>query len=193
MRFKTVLLLFCVAFAGACSSAVSTGDPGVSAVGEHFLLYEGPEIEIVLGTGFAAGHVGGEYLLLGASLAGASGEKTATIDRSKISVRTPDRRMIPLMSQAEFRDVYGRLNVPARRAEAFSPTALDSRPTRRRCGDWFFKAPTDEMARDVLTILPIEVCDGILFFHVPGGVQPGHWVLQIKLEESVVEIPFFLD
>lgn len=53
--------------------------------------------------------------------------------------------------------------------------------------------PTDEMARDVLTILPIEVCDGILFFHVPGGVHPGRWVLEIKLEESVVEIPFFLD
>ncbi len=77
-------------------------------------------------------------------------------------------------------------------AEVFSPTALDSRPTRRPCGDWFFRAPTDGLTRDVLTFSSVEVCDGILFFHVPGGVQPGRWVLEIKLEESIVEIPFVL-
>lgn len=193
IRFRTVLLIFCIGSGWACSSAVPTDVEGVRAVGDHVRIYEGGDLEVVLGTGYAVGHLGEEYLLLGASLAGANGEKTATIDRSKISVHTPDRRMIPLMSQTEFRDVYGRLNVPARRAEVFSPRALDSRPTRRPCGDWFFKAPTDEMARDVLTILPIEVCDGILFFHVPGGVRPGRWDLEIQLEDSVVQIPFVLD
>jgi len=33
----------------------------------------------------------------------------------------------------------------------------------------------------------------LLFFHVPGGVQPGRWELEIALEESAVEIPFVLD
>jgi hypothetical protein len=97
------------------------------------------------------------------------------------------------MSQAEFRNAYGFLNVPARRAEMYSPTVLDSRPTRRPCNDWLFRAPTDGLARDVLTISSIEVCDGILFFHVPGGTLPGRWELEIELEESVVEIPFVLD
>jgi hypothetical protein len=193
MHFKTGLLIVCVAVVGACSSAVPTDTPGVSAVGDHVRLYEGPELEVVLGTRYAAGHVGEEYLLLGVSLAGASGERMAEVDRAEISVQTPNRRNIPLLSQAGFREAYGKLNVAARRAEVFSPTALDSRPTRRPCNDWFYKVPTDGLARDVLTISSIEVCVGILYFHVPEGVQPGRWALEIKLENSVVEIPFFLD
>lgn len=193
IQFKIGLLAICVAAAGACSSAVPTGDPGVSAVGEHFFLYEGSELEIALGAGYAAGHVGEEFLLLGASFAGADGERMAMVDRTKISVRTPGRRIIPLMSQAEFLEAYGRLGVAARRAEVYSPTALESRPTRRPCGDWYFRVPTDGLARDVLTFSSIEVCEGILFFHVPEGVGPGRWVFEIKLEDSVVEIPFVLD
>lgn len=193
MRFKTVLLLFCVVFAGACSSAVSTVDPGVRAVGEHFLLYEGAEIEIALGIGYAAGHVGDEYLLLGASFAGADSARVTTVDRAGISVQTPDGQTIPLLSQAGFLEAYGKLNAAARRAEVTSPIALDSRPTRRPCGDWFFRIPSDGLTRDVLTFSSIEVCDGLLFFLVPGGVQSGRWTLEIKLEDSVVQIPFVLD
>jgi hypothetical protein len=193
MRFKTVLLHFCVVFAGACSSAVPTGDPGVSAVGEHFLLYEDPKIEIALGIGYAAGHLGEKYLLLGATFAGNNSGRMTRVERAGISVHTPDLQTIPLMSQAEFIEAYGKLNAAARRAEIFSPTVLDSRPTRRPCGDWFFRAPSDGLTRDVLTISSIEVCDGILFFLVPGGVQSGKWMIEVELEEIVVEIPFALD
>ncbi len=189
---RTCLLVFCAGFGWACSSAVPTGDPGVSAVGEHFFLYEGSELEIALGAGYAAGHVGEEFLLLGASFAGANSGRMTTVDRAGISVQTPDRRTIPLMSQAGFRDVYGRLSAAARRAEVYSPTALESRPSRRPCGDWFFRVATDGLARDVLTISSIEVCEGVLIFHVPEGVEPGRWVFEIKLDDSVVEIPFFL-
>jgi len=193
MRFRTGLLISCIVFGWACSSAVPTDDPGVSAVGDHVRIYDGAELQVVLGFGYADGHVGEDYLLLGASLAGTSGGSVATVDRTEISVQTPDRRRIPLLSQSDFRVAYGKLNAAARRAEVFSPTALDSTPSRRPCNDWFFRAPTDGLARDTLTISSIEICDGILFFHVPGGVQPGRWELEIKLEESVVEIPFYLD
>jgi hypothetical protein len=47
--------------------------------------------------------------------------------------------------------------------------------------------------KTVLTISSVEVCDGILFFLVPGGVQSGRWMLEIKLEDTVVQIPFVLD
>jgi len=193
MRFETVLFVFFAAVVGACSSAVPTGDPGVSAVGEHFLLYQGSELEIALGTGYAAGNVGEDFLLLGASLAGASGERMVEVDRTRISLQTPDSQTIPLMSQADFRDAYAKLNSAARLAEAFSPTVLDSTPTRRPCNEWFFRAPSDGLTRDVLTISSTEVCHGILYFHVPGGVQPGRWKLEIELEATIVEIPFVLD
>lgn len=193
MRFKTVFVVLSVVVVGACSSAVPTGDPGVRAVGEHFLLYEGPKIEIALGVGYAAGHVGDEFLLLGASFAGADSARVTTIDRAGISVQTPDGQTIPLLSQAGFLEAYGKLNAAARRAEVTSPIALDSRPTRRPCGDWFFRVPTEGLTRDVLTISSVEACDGILYFHVPEGVQSGRWVFEAKLEDSVVEIPFVLD
>jgi hypothetical protein len=191
--FRTGLLIFYIVSSWACSSAVPTGDPGVSAVGEHFFLYEGPEIEIALGIGYAAGHLGEKYLLLGATFAGNNSGRMARVERAGISVRTPDRQTIPLMIQADFLEAYGKLNAAARRAEVYSPTTLESRPTRRPCGDWFFRVPTDGLARDVLTFSSIEVCEGILFFHVPEGVGPGRWVFEIKLEDSVVEIPFVLD
>jgi len=193
MCFRTGFLIFCAVSGWACSSAVSTGDPGVSAVGEHFLLYEGPEIEIALGVGYAAGHVGEEYLLLGASFAGASSPKMTRVGRAGISVQTPDRQTIPLLSQAGFLEAYGKLNAAARRAEVYSPIALGSRPSRRPCGDWFFRAPSDGLTRDALSFSSVEVCNGILYFHVPGGVQPGRWVFEAKLEDGTVEIPFVLD
>ncbi len=193
MRFKTVFLPFFVVFTGACSTAVPTGDPGVSAVGEHFLLYESPEIEIALGIGYAAGHLGEKYLLLGATFAGNNNGGMARVERAGISVQTPDRQTIPLMSQADFLEAYGKLNAAVRRAEVYSPTVLDSRPTRRPCGDWLFRVPSDGLTRDVLTISSVEVCDGILFFLVPGGVQSGRWMLEIKLEDTVAQIPFVLD
>lgn len=192
-RFRTGLLISSIVAGWACSSAVPTDVEEIRAVGEHVLVYGGADLEVVLGTGYAVGHVGEEYLLLGATFAGVDSNGMTTIDRSKISVRTPDRRMIPLMSQSEFRDAYANLVVPARRAEVYSPTALESRPLRRPCNDWFFRPPTDGLARDVLTISSVEVCDGILFFHVPGGVSSGAWALEIELRERVVEIPFVLD
>ena len=193
MQFKEVLIVICAVVVGACSSAVPTGDPGVSAIGRHTRLYEGAELEVVLAAGYAAGHVGEDFMLLGASFAGVSGNRFVEVDRTRISLRTPDGRVIPLMSQAEFRGVYAELESAARLAETFSPSDLDSTPTRRPCNEWFFRAPSDGLTRDVLTISSTEVCHGILFFHVPGGIRPGPWELEIGLEEGVVGIPFVLD
>lgn len=192
-RIRMGLLISCMVLDWACASSVPTDVERVRAVGDHVLVFEGVDLEVVLGTGYAVGHLGQEFLLLGASLAGANSDRMTTIDRSKISVQAPDRRIIPLMSQTEFRDAYANLIVPTRRARVYSPTALDSRPARRPCNDWFFRPPTDGLARDVLTISSIEVCEGILYFHVPGGVPSGAWALEIKLHDNVVEIPFVLD
>jgi hypothetical protein len=190
---KTCLLGLCVGLGWSCSSAVPTDVPGVSAVGDHVRRAAGAELEVVLGSRYAAGHLGDEVLILGVSLSGADGGKAVKVDRESITVQTPDRRRLPLMSQDGFRAGYGRLAAAARQAEFSSPTALDSRPSRRPCDDWFFRAPSDGLARNVLFISSIEVCEGLLFFDVPGGVQPGRWELEIALEESDVEIPFVLD
>jgi len=193
VHVKTGSLLICAAVVGACSLAVPTGDTGVSAVGDHIRLYEGPELEAGIGTGYAAGHLGEEFLVLGAALVGANGGGVAKVDRAEIFVQTPDLRKIPLMTQQEYREVYGKLTAAVRLAEISTPNLLESGGMRRPCFEWFFKAPTDGFARDVLMVRPFNVCEGVFLFHVPGGVQTGRWELEIKLEESVVEIPFHLE
>jgi hypothetical protein len=77
--------------------------------------------------------------------------------------------------------------------ENFSPSLLSYRANRRPCGEWFLRTPSEGLPRDTLIISALDVCDGVLIFHVPGGTQPGRWELSIELEESVVEIPFILD
>jgi hypothetical protein len=190
--FKTPAVVVCVAVVAACSTVAPTGAPEVEAIGDDFFAYRGPEIEIVLGTGYADGQ-GGEFVLLGASFAGVKSDSMTRVDRSGITLRTPDRQSIPLMSQEAFVDAYGRIATATRLAEAFSPTPLESRPIRRPCGDWFFRAPSDGLTRDVLTFSSIEVCGGVLYFEVPGGVRPGRWVFRVDLEDGVIEIPFDLD
>lgn len=176
----------------ACASTVPTGEPGVSATGEHYLLAEGPELEVALGTGYANGHLGAEILILGVSLTAAPGVARTVVDRAAISVQTPDRRTIPPLGRDEYRERFAKLHGAARQAAMSSPTLVGTGPGRRPCGEWFYADPTTAFARDVLYVSPFEACDGELFFEVPGGVQPGRWELEIRLEESVVEIPFTL-
>ena len=190
---KACVLGFCTGLGLACSSATSIDVPGVSAVGDHVHRTDGAELDVVLSSRYAAGRLGDEYMILGVAFSGADGGTAVKVDRAGITAQTPDRRKLPLMSQEDFRAVFGKLNAAARGAELSSPTALDSRPMKRPCNEWFFRAPSDGLTRDVLFITPVEVCDGLLFFHVPGGVQPGRWELEIALEESAVEIPFVLD
>jgi hypothetical protein len=60
------------------------------------------------------------------------------------------------------------------------------------CGYWFIVPRGVTNFAPILEVSPLRVCYGPLVFHVPGGVQPGRWVLEIDLEESDVRIPFTL-
>jgi hypothetical protein len=178
--------------AAACATTVPTGDPGIRAAGSSTLIAEGPELKVALGFGHANAHLGAETLILGLSLAASPGADRTTVDRDRISVQTPDRRRIRLMSRAEYRERFAKLHGAARQAAMLSPTLIGTGQIRRPCGAWFFADPTLDFARDQLVVSPFEACDGELFFSVPGGVQPGRWELEIRLEESTVEIPFTL-
>jgi hypothetical protein len=43
---------------------------------------------------------------------------------------------------------------------------------------------------DRLSLNDRRACQGRFFFKIPGGVQPGKWVLGMDLEETKVRIPF---
>jgi hypothetical protein len=191
----TAILGVLAALAGglACSSAIPTETPGVSEVGENTRLYEGPDLLAAIGTRFAEQNLGKEYLILEVAFSGPGAGRVAEVDRDRISVRTPDGRRLPLMSQREFGEAYGELYAVANQLERLSSPTTETGGFGRPCGDWFFRKPGDGLARDVLFISALQSCRGPLFFRVPGGVQPGRWEIEIGLEESTAEIPFFLE
>jgi hypothetical protein len=45
---------------------------------------------------------------------------------------------------------------------------------------------------DEVTVNDRRGCFGRLYFSVPGGIQPGRWVLGIDQPESEIRIPFEL-
>jgi hypothetical protein len=186
-------LIAVVAAAGACTSITPTDDPEVSAAGDHIRLYQGRDVEVAINAGYASEHLGDEYLILGASIAGAAKGGLTRVDRSAISIQSPYRHRMGLISQDSFRELYGRFVVAIKRVEDSSPSLLSYRGDRRPCGEWFLTAPAERFPRDALMISALDVCDGVLIFHVPGGTQPGRWELSIELEESVIEIPLILD
>jgi hypothetical protein len=44
--------------------------------------------------------------------------------------------------------------------------------------------------RSSLRINPGQWCSGPLVFRAPGGVQPGPWLVLIRLEEGELRVPF---
>jgi hypothetical protein len=52
--------------------------------------------------------------------------------------------------------------------------------------------PNTGVVLEARNVTKNELCQGFLYFKVPGGVQPGPYELEIELEEGDVEVPFRL-
>ncbi|MGE5236405.1 MAG: hypothetical protein ACM3O7_08665 [Acidobacteriota bacterium] len=173
-----------------CSSAVPTETPGVDRMGEYVLRYRGPELEAAVGYRFAALSLGDDWLILDIAVSGAD-SGTTEIRRDRIFLRTPAGETVPLATQDEFAREYSRLRATLQR-EAITADPLDYFKARTPCALQLFTAPGEGLAFDSTTVNDRRVCSGQLFFLVPGGIQAGHWVLGIDLEESKIRIPFTL-
>jgi len=186
---KLMAILITVAAVAGCSSAVPTEDPGVVRLGEYILRQTGPEVDAVLGYRFASASVGDEWLILEVALTSPNGQ-SATIKRENVFVRTPSGQRIPLATQREFNEAYGGLR-PTLQKAAVSRDPMDYfNASRRDCALGFFTTPGGGVSFDELTLNDRRGCQGQLFFRVPGGIQPGRWVLGIDLEESEIRVPF---
>jgi hypothetical protein len=58
--------------------------------------------------------------------------------------------------------------------------------------EWFFSPPGATFHRNIIGPSAFNYASGPLVFQIPGGVQPGGWVLRIEMEESTAKIPFVL-
>jgi hypothetical protein len=139
----------------------------------------------------AAGSLGSEWLVLTAAVTAAD-RQSVRLERSEIFIRTPSGTRIPLLSQAEFRTAWPQLRGSLRRADvAAAPLWAYFPHDRRRC-EFEFLAPPGGSSYDSVEINDRRVCAEQLVFRVPGGIQPGRWVLGFNLTEGDVRIPFDL-
>ncbi len=184
-----VALLFVLT---GCSSAVPTETPGVERLGQYVLREKGPEAEVVLGYKFASMSLGNEWLILEINASSPQG-KSARIEREKVFVRTPDGVRIPASTQRAFNEAYQKMRNTISQANVARDPLDYFPPNRESCTLQFFVAPGEGVAFDQVTVNDRRACEGKLFFNVPGGIQPGRWMLGIDLEESEIRIPFDLE
>ena len=143
----------------------------------------------VLGYRYASSSIGDEWLILEVALTSPDGQ-SANIKREDVFVRTPAGERIPLATQREFGEAYSGLR-PTLQKAAVARDPMDYFTAKRRdCQLGFFTSPGGGVVFDELTLNDRRGCQGQFFFRVPGGIQPGRWVLGIDLEESEIRIPF---
>lgn len=174
-----------------CSSVEPTDDPGIDRVGEYLLMSKGPEAEVVLGYRYAQNNLGAEWLLLEMAITSPSGQ-TARIERDNVSLRTPAGATVPLATQQEFAADYSSLQAVSRAADVVRDPMDYWPPRKQSCPIQFFVPPGQAVSYDQVTVSDFRACQGRFYFKIPGGVQPGRYVLSIDLEESEIRVPFTL-
>ncbi len=192
-----LLLWPLVAPAGAQTgqqTPVKIPEPGVPQImtmeGRYVRAAYNNEGYVILGFQIANSSVGEEWMLLeiGATLM----EKVPDyrLTREAVSLTTPDGKVIPLATLEEYRSAFlqpleARAKVMRDSINYFPPWVHDA------CRIGFFAQLEDRgMPWDFVELSPIRACMGRMFFKVPGGIQYGqHW-FNVKLEKSLVRVPF---
>lgn len=187
-------VLFAVTVMGlvACSSAEPTDDPGVDRMGKYILMGTGPEAEVVVGYRYAQQNLGAEWLLLEIA-ATSPPNQTARIERSKVSIKTPNGTTVPLATQTEFSEAYRGLQSSIRASDVVRDPMDYWPPRKQSCDIRFFVAPGSGVSFDEFSVNDFRACQGKFFFKIPGGVQAGRYVLSIDFEESEIKIPIPLE
>lgn len=186
------VLIGAVVVVTGCSSAVPTETPGVERLGQYILRQNGSEADVVLGYKYASQSLGEEWLLLELAITSPSGE-SAKFERENIWVRTPEGVQIPAASQKAFGEAYGEMRNRISQANVTRDPMDYFPPNRLPCSLDLYVAPGEGVAYDQVTVNDRRACQGKLFFYVPGGIQPGRYVLGIDLEEDEIRIPFTLE
>jgi hypothetical protein len=187
-----VLAVVAAGLLAGCASTPPLSEPVLRPGGEHVMLYESAEIRLAVAYRYAAGNLGEEWLLLEMGAMGAD-HQTPVLSRNNMYVIAPSGRRIPMATQREYLEGFASETVKLRRADIVR-NPLTYFPMRARpCLLRFF---TDNRrwytVYDRVTLTDRQACRGRLFFHVPGGVQKGRWVLVIELEEETVRVPFLI-
>jgi len=193
LKLSTSLLCLLVINGCSSTSGPRVTDPGTHEIFRNAVVHEGPELVAVVAYLQGKYSVAEEWLILAVELTSPRGSGPNLINRSDISVRTPDGHRLELISQDEYRRNFAGIRIPVERSLNFLPLLYRYEPSRLPCDRWFLVSPPEMIAFDEISINSSQACSGPLVFSVPGGVQPGRWRLVIELEESRADIPFIIE
>ena len=113
---RTLGLILLLTSACATSSQPGTPEHGTRTIGRHAVIPEGPELDVALGFHRAARSIGEEWLIVAVELTADSRGGRAIVNRSDISVFTPDGRRLFLVSQDEYLKNYPAIRVAVEQA-----------------------------------------------------------------------------
>jgi hypothetical protein len=190
-----VTLAAAALFAACSSSSPAKGratEPTVDQLGKTISRYRDPLVEVIVDYKFANLSVGSDWIILNVAVT-SSESKSIEVRRDHVLVRTPDGRKIPLPPYSEFIAAYPELQSAARRAALASDPIDFTQAGRRTCDLGFQPLPGTVTALESVFVNMRRICQGLLYFPVEGGIQPGNWEFIIEFEEFDARVPFEIE
>jgi len=154
--------------------------------------YRSPLVEVLVDYKFANVSVGDDWIILNVAIT-SSDSQAIEVRSDSVSVRTPDGRKIPLPTYPDFIDAYPEIQSSARRAALASDPLDFTHAGRRTCDLGFQPLPGTVTALESVYVNVRKICQGLLFFPVQGGIQPGRWEFIIEFEEFDARVPFEIE
>lgn len=180
--------------AAAQQAPVKIPNPGVPEImtleDKYVRVAYNNEGYVSLGYQLANASVGEEWMLIEIGATVRQGRPNYTLNRSAVSLETPDGQTLPLPSnndyrQADLRALENKSTVMRDSIAYFPPGATDA------CRIGFFaEISSRAVAYDDVELSSRRGCLGRLYFRIPGGIKYGqHW-LNVKFQQSLVRVPF---
>jgi hypothetical protein len=145
---------------------------------------------VIIGYKTANMSVGDEWMLLEMGTTVRDGVPSFKLNRSALSIDTPDGTKLPLASNEDYRAanlsaLEARAKVARDSINYFPPMA--SQPCRI---GYFAELSQRAMSWDDVELSNTRACTGRLYFKVPGGIKYGqHW-LNVQFEKTLIRVPF---
>jgi hypothetical protein len=191
-----VLVVMGGAPAGAQAPQVQMPQPTVPEIfsleGEWVRIAYNNEGFVSLGYRMAQEQIGQEWMLLEVGVTLRKPTKDFKLNRTGISIKTPDGKTIPLATQQEYRGGMGAISSLNMRAKVIVDS-INYFPAdaSQSCALRFFADDRGPgLSWDETELSYQRVCLGRLYFKVPGGIQVGQHFLVIKFANSELQVPF---
>jgi hypothetical protein len=180
---------------GDQAPTVSIPKPGVSEImtieGNWVRVAYNNEGYAVIGYQLVQRSVGQKWVLLEFGTTLRDGVPDYKLKRSALTLTTPDNKMIPLATTAEYRSssevqaLENRERVQRDSINYFPPSATQA------CRIGFFAdLDSPAMPWDEVELSNMRGCVGRLFFQVPDGIAYGQYWLNVQFQKSLVRVPF---